>query len=68
MLNLLIGRSGEKLGTREISGSRGSQYEDDCLLECCAVMMEAVSTSETSVSFYRLHGATPKKTAISNDE
>jgi hypothetical protein len=35
-------------------------YEDDRLLECCAVcvgdivlMMEAVSTSETSVTFYQ---------------
>jgi hypothetical protein len=29
-----------------------------------ALMMEAVSTSETSVSFYRLHGVTTQKTAI----
>jgi hypothetical protein len=62
----------------EISGSHGSEYEDDCLLGCCAVksgrslptfqrclvplssgrswwiialMMEAASTSETSVNF-----------------
>jgi hypothetical protein len=29
-----------------------------------AMMMEAVSTSETSVIIYRLHGATWRKTAI----
>jgi hypothetical protein len=27
--------------------------EDGCLLGCCAVMKEAVSTSETSVNFYQ---------------
>jgi hypothetical protein len=55
-----------KSGT--VSGSRGSEYDDDCLLGCCAVssgrilptfqraiialIMEAVRTSETSVNFY----------------
>jgi hypothetical protein len=29
-----------------------------------ALMIETVSTSETSVSFYRLHGETSQKTAI----
>jgi hypothetical protein len=29
-----------------------------------ALMMEAASTSETSVNFYQLHGATTQKTAI----
>jgi hypothetical protein len=32
-----------------------------------ALMMEAVSTSESSVSFYRLLGATAQKTAIFNN-
>jgi hypothetical protein len=36
-----------------ISGSHGGDYEDGCLLGCCAVMMEAASTSETSVNFYQ---------------
>jgi hypothetical protein len=31
---------------------------------CIALMMEAPSTSETSVNFTRLHGATTQKTAI----
>jgi hypothetical protein len=29
--------------------------EDDCRLECCAVVMEAVRTSETSGRFYTAH-------------
>jgi hypothetical protein len=29
-----------------------------------ALMMEAVSTSETSVNFYRLHGTTSQKKVI----
>jgi hypothetical protein len=41
----------------DISGSHGGEYEDDCLLGCCAamiaLMMEAASTSETSVNFYQ---------------
>jgi hypothetical protein len=37
----------------EVSGSHGGEYEDGCLLGCCAVMMEAVSTSETLVNFYQ---------------
>jgi hypothetical protein len=48
----------------KISGSHGGEYEDDRLLGFCAVhslvenyrlialMMEAVSTSETSANFY----------------
>jgi hypothetical protein len=41
---------------REISSSRGDEYEDDCFLGCCALraiglIMEAVSVSETSGSF-----------------
>jgi hypothetical protein len=36
----------------EFSGSQGDEYEDGCLLGCCAMMMEAVSTSETSVNIY----------------
>jgi hypothetical protein len=48
--------------TAEISGSHGGKYEDDCLLVCSlvkltdvseALMMEAVSTPETSVNFYQ---------------
>jgi hypothetical protein len=37
----------------EVSGSHGGEYEDGCLLECCAValMMEAASTFEMSVNF-----------------
>jgi hypothetical protein len=42
----------------KISGSHCGEYEDHCLLECCAVsialMMETVSTSETSVKFYQI--------------
>jgi hypothetical protein len=49
--------------------------EVGCLLGCCpvlsasvskaiALMMEAASTSETSVDFTRLHGATTQKTSI----
>jgi hypothetical protein len=44
----------------DISGSHGGAYEDDCLVEVyrrfraiIALMMEVVSTSETSVTFYR---------------
>jgi uncharacterized protein YkwD len=60
----------------EISGSHGGEYEDNCLLGCCAVvcqkltdvsevlaasmikamlalMMEAASTSKTSVNVYQ---------------
>jgi hypothetical protein len=55
----------------EILGSHCSEYEDGCLLGCCAMysgrslvmfqrcfllitlMMEAASTSETSVNFYQ---------------
>jgi hypothetical protein len=33
-------------------GCHGGEYEDDCLLGC-ALMMEAASTSETSVNFYQ---------------
>jgi hypothetical protein len=29
-----------------------------------ALMMEAASTSETSVDFYKMHGATSQKTVI----
>jgi hypothetical protein len=40
----------------EISGSNGGDYDDGCLLGCCAVLsgliMEAASTSETSVNVY----------------
>jgi hypothetical protein len=36
-----------------ISGSHGSEHEEDCLLGCCALMMEAENTSETSVNFYQ---------------
>jgi hypothetical protein len=46
----------------EVSGPHGCKHEDDRLLGCCAVwlsgnrpialMIEAVSTSETSVNFY----------------
>jgi hypothetical protein len=36
----------------EISGSHGGEHEDDCLLGCCALMMEAVRISETSVILY----------------
>jgi hypothetical protein len=36
----------------EISSSHGGEYEDGCLLGCCAMAMEAGSTSETSVNFY----------------
>jgi hypothetical protein len=39
----------------KISGCRGSEYDDDCLLGCCAIirlmMMEAASTSEMLVNF-----------------
>jgi hypothetical protein len=35
-----------------ISGSYGDEYGS--LLRCCAVMMEAVSTSETSVNLYQV--------------
>jgi hypothetical protein len=51
----------------EISGSQGDEYEDGCLLGCCAVqsgsalMMEAVSSSEMSVSIYQ---TTSQKTSI----
>jgi hypothetical protein len=38
---------------KNISGSHGGEYEDGCLLGCCALMMEAGSTSETSVNFYQ---------------
>jgi hypothetical protein len=31
----------------DISGSHGGEYEDGCLLDCCAVL------SETSVYFYQ---------------
>jgi hypothetical protein len=34
------------------SGSYAGLYGDDCILECCAMMMEAVRASETSVNFY----------------
>jgi hypothetical protein len=47
-----------------MSGSHGSEYEDDCLLGCCALMMEAVSTSEMSGNFYQT--ATFQKTVIFN--
>jgi hypothetical protein len=53
----------------EISGSHGDEYEDGCLLGCCAtiaLMMEAASTSETSVNIYQTIGATTQKTASSN--
>jgi hypothetical protein len=35
-----------------ILGSHSDVYENDCLLGYIALMMEAASTSETSVSFY----------------
>jgi hypothetical protein len=35
------------------SGSHGGEYEDGCLLTMIALMMEAASTSETSVIFYQ---------------
>jgi hypothetical protein len=38
--------------TSQISGSGGGEHEDDNLLGYCALMMEAVSTYETSVNFY----------------
>jgi hypothetical protein len=34
------------------------------IIRSIALMMEAASTSETSESFIRLHGATTQKTAI----
>jgi hypothetical protein len=37
----------------EFSGSHSGEYEGGCLLGCCALMMEAASTSETSVNFYQ---------------
>jgi hypothetical protein len=48
----------------DISGFHGGENEDGCLLGCCAVwssrsspdvalMMEAASTTETSVNFYQ---------------
>jgi hypothetical protein len=53
----------------ETSVSHDGEYEDDCLLGCCAVIaliMEAASTSETTTTFADegLHGATTQKTAI----
>jgi hypothetical protein len=42
-----------------ISGPHGGEFEDGCLLRCCdewlvvALMMEAASTSETSVNVYQ---------------
>jgi hypothetical protein len=40
--------------TRAILGSYGGEFEDSCLLSCCAIAlkMEAPSASETSVNFY----------------
>jgi hypothetical protein len=37
----------------EISGSHCGENEDGCLLGCCALMMEAVITSEASENFYQ---------------
>jgi hypothetical protein len=37
----------------EISPAHSNEYEGDCLLGCCTVMMEAASTSEMSVKFYQ---------------
>jgi hypothetical protein len=44
----------------DISGSHGGEYEDGCLPACAsiiraiiALMMEAASTSESSVNFYQ---------------
>jgi hypothetical protein len=47
--------SGNTENICEISGSYSDKYEDDCLLGCWgnALMMEAVSTSDMSVSFYQ---------------
>jgi hypothetical protein len=66
----------------EISGSHGGEYEDDCLLGCCAVksgrdacivlitlMMEAASTSETSVNFYQTtRRQNPKDSHLQEDD
>jgi hypothetical protein len=68
-----MGISLNSLNEGKISGFHGDEYEDGCLLGCCAVvgqkltdvleeltasviialMMEAASTSETSVNFYQ---------------
>jgi hypothetical protein len=37
----------------DISGCHGDEYEDDCLLQLIALMMEAVSSPETSVNIYQ---------------
>jgi hypothetical protein len=41
----------------EISGSHSSEYEDDCLLGCCAMypgdISEVLGASEISVNFYQ---------------
>jgi hypothetical protein len=42
-----------KLRLEIISWQRQGVFKDGCLLGCCALMMEAVSTSETSVDFYQ---------------
>jgi hypothetical protein len=52
-----LGNCGTKRSERlgEVSGSHGDEYEDGCLLGCCdkfmALMMEAVTISQTSVDF-----------------
>jgi hypothetical protein len=63
------------ISTVEISDSHSDDYEDYCLLGCCALqfssnwssgdalMMETVSTSKTSSLSTRLHGATAKTTS-----
>jgi hypothetical protein len=48
-----------RIGIGEISGSYGREYEDDCLLGCCAV--EAGNISETRSVSTGLHGATSQK-------
>jgi hypothetical protein len=43
----------------EIFGSPGGEYGYDSLLGCCALMIEAVSTSESSVSLHETSVAQP---------
>jgi hypothetical protein len=52
---------------RDISVSHGGEYDNDSLTGCChaiALMMEAVSTAETSVNFYETASVTFQKTVI----
>jgi hypothetical protein len=48
-------QAAKSLELGEISGTHGNEYEDG-RLPAIALMMEAVSASETSVSFYRATG------------